>query len=113
MEINPTVGHGFKIMTLDEWARRWKRNDDFPDCLACRSSNTKEHHFTQVPAASALCLSSSVRMELHAGCIIWIMQTWLLAQTWCRAKEKWESELLCMDCHHYTWPPTVLFQCML
>ena len=24
-------------------------------------------------------------------------------QTWCRAKKKWESELLCMDCHSYTW----------
>ena len=48
VEINPTVGHGFKIMTVDEWAKRWKRNDDFPECLSCGSKNTKEHHFTQV-----------------------------------------------------------------
>ena len=24
-------------------------------------------------------------------------------QTWCRGKKKWESELLCMDCHSFTW----------
>ena len=48
VEINPSVGHGYKIMTVDEWAGRWKRNDDFPDCLNCGSKSTKEHHFTQV-----------------------------------------------------------------
>ena len=48
MEINPSVGHGLKIMTVDEWSCRWKRNEDFPDCLACGSLNTKEHHFIQV-----------------------------------------------------------------
>ena len=53
VEINPTVGHGYKIMTVDEWAKRWKRNDDFPDCQSCGSKNTKEHHFTQVPSCSA------------------------------------------------------------
>merc|ERR1712144_184546 len=36
-----------KIMTVDEWSCRWKRNEDFPDCLACGSLNTKEHHFIQ------------------------------------------------------------------
>jgi hypothetical protein len=24
-------------------------------------------------------------------------------QTWCRAKKKWESETLCLDCHGYSW----------
>jgi hypothetical protein len=24
-------------------------------------------------------------------------------QTWCRAKKKWESETLCLDCHRYSW----------
>ncbi len=24
-------------------------------------------------------------------------------QTWCRGKKTWESELLCMDCHNFTW----------
>ena len=24
-------------------------------------------------------------------------------QTWCRGKKKWESELLCLDCHMFTW----------
>ncbi|KAK9812882.1 hypothetical protein WJX72_005182 [[Myrmecia] bisecta] len=47
VEINPSIGHGYKIMSVDEWSARWKRNDDFPDCLACSSKNTKEHHFTQ------------------------------------------------------------------
>lgn len=37
-----------QVMTVDEWSARWKRNDDFPECLKCGSSNTKEHHFTQV-----------------------------------------------------------------
>ena len=48
VEINPSVGHGYRIMTVAEWAARWKRNDDFPECLNCNSHNTKEHHFTQV-----------------------------------------------------------------
>ena len=48
VEINPSVGHGYKIMTVDEWSARWKRNDDFPECLNCGGSNTKEHHFMQV-----------------------------------------------------------------
>jgi hypothetical protein len=48
VEINPSVGHGYKIMTVEEWAARWKKNDDFPDCLSCGSLNTKEHHFIQV-----------------------------------------------------------------
>ncbi len=51
VEINPSIGHGYKIMTVDEWAGRWKRNDDFPECLSCNSNNTKEHHFTQVRAS--------------------------------------------------------------
>ena len=25
------------------------------------------------------------------------------AQTWCRGKKKWESETLCLDCHHFSW----------
>ena len=36
-----------KIMTVDEWSQYWKRNEDYPDCLACGSLNTKEHHFIQ------------------------------------------------------------------
>lgn len=47
VEINPSVGHGMKVMTVTEWSARWKRNEDFPDCLACGSLNTKEHHFIQ------------------------------------------------------------------
>ena len=27
VEINPSVGSGLKIMTVDEWTSRWKRND--------------------------------------------------------------------------------------
>ena len=47
VEINPSVGSGLKIMTVDEWTSRWKRNDRFPECLACDSTATKEHHFMQ------------------------------------------------------------------
>ena len=47
VEINPSLGSGMKIMTVSEWTSRWKQNDRFPDCLACGSTNTKEHHFTQ------------------------------------------------------------------
>ena len=70
VEINPSFGHGYKIMTVDEWAKRWKRNDRFPDCLACGATNTKEHHFVQ---------------------------------TWCRGKKKWQSEIMCLGCHMFTW----------
>lgn len=48
VEINPSVGYGYKVMSVAEWSARWKRNDDFPECLGCGSKNTKEHHFTQV-----------------------------------------------------------------
>lgn len=61
---------GLKIMTVDEWSSRWKRNDRFPDCLACGSTATKEHHFMQ---------------------------------SWCRGKKQFESELLCTDCHMFSW----------
>ena len=58
MEINPSIGHGFKIMPVSEWSHRWKKNDDFPDCLGCKGTNTKEHHFTQVEILRHfLCLS--------------------------------------------------------
>lgn len=42
------VGHGYKVMTVDEWSARWKTNEAFPECLQCGSKNTKEHHFMQV-----------------------------------------------------------------
>jgi hypothetical protein len=41
VEINPSIGAGLKIMTVDEWSSRWGRNDKFPDCLACGSTSTK------------------------------------------------------------------------
>lgn len=34
-------------MTVGEYVSRWKRNDDFPECLSCGSTATKEHHFVQ------------------------------------------------------------------
>jgi len=69
-EINPSIGSGLKIMTVDEWSSRWKPNERFPDCLSCGSTNTKEHHFQQ---------------------------------SWCRGKKQFESELLCLDCHMFSW----------
>lgn len=47
VEINPSIGQGYKVMTVNEWAARWKRNEDFPQCLNCGGTNTKEHYFTQ------------------------------------------------------------------
>eukprot|EP00210_Caulerpa_lentillifera_P005308 g5071.t1 len=70
VEINPSIGEGFKVMTVEEWSDRWKVNEDFPICLHCGSTNTREHHFVQ---------------------------------TWCRGKKQWESEILCLDCHHFSW----------
>lgn len=52
VEINPSIGYGYKVMSVDEWSARWKRNDDFPECLNCGSTNTKEHHFTQASVDS-------------------------------------------------------------
>jgi hypothetical protein len=48
VEINPSIGQGYKVMDVEEWAARWKPNEDFPECLGCGSSRTKEHYFTQV-----------------------------------------------------------------
>lgn len=42
------VGHGYRVMTVEEWSARWKKNEAWPECLQCGSKNTKEHHFTQV-----------------------------------------------------------------
>ncbi|EFJ48586.1 hypothetical protein VOLCADRAFT_90712 [Volvox carteri f. nagariensis] len=66
VEINPSIGSGYKVMSVGEWSSRWKRNDDFPACLAeeCGSSDTREHYFTQtwcrgkrVWASESLCMS--------------------------------------------------------
>lgn len=96
MEINPSAGSGFKVMTVKEYTSRWKRcarrrrgagsaltatpscaprfallsNDDFPDCLSCGSLETKEHHFVQ---------------------------------SWCRGRKRWESETFCCQCHAWNW----------
>lgn len=66
VEINPSIGHGFKIMSVDEWASRWKRNDDFPVCLKCGSNDTKEHHFTQVCYCYALNLDGDWLRWVHS-----------------------------------------------
>ncbi|KXZ42058.1 hypothetical protein GPECTOR_214g440 [Gonium pectorale] len=66
VEINPSIGSGYKVMSVQEWSARWKRNDDFPTCLAeeCGSIDTREHYFTQtwcrgkrVWASEALCMA--------------------------------------------------------
>ncbi|PNH11362.1 hypothetical protein TSOC_001752 [Tetrabaena socialis] len=66
VEINPSLGNGFKVMSVAEWSARWKSNPDFPGCLAegCGSGDTREHYFTQtwcrgkrVWASEALCLA--------------------------------------------------------
>jgi hypothetical protein len=55
VEINPSKGSGFRVMSVDEWAARFKRSEAFPACLACSSSNTKEHAFTQVGGCAWVC----------------------------------------------------------
>eukprot|EP01024_Parvocaulis_polyphysoides_P016280 TRINITY_DN17226_c0_g1_i1.p1 TRINITY_DN17226_c0_g1~~TRINITY_DN17226_c0_g1_i1.p1 ORF type:complete len:147 (-),score=20.80 TRINITY_DN17226_c0_g1_i1:113-520(-) len=70
VEINPSTGSGYRVMSAEEWAARWKQNQDFPECLECNGNNTKEHFFTQ---------------------------------SWCRGKKLWESELLCLDCHKFSY----------
>ncbi|CAG9461483.1 unnamed protein product [Pedinophyceae sp. YPF-701] len=47
VEINPSVGDGYKIMSVEEWSKLWKRNDDLAECANCGSTRTKEHHFMQ------------------------------------------------------------------
>lgn len=47
VQINPSIGSGYKVMSVREWAARFAHNDDFPECSACGSTDTKEHHFVQ------------------------------------------------------------------
>jgi hypothetical protein len=53
VEINPSTGNGYRVMSVDEWAARFKRSEEFPDCLACGGTHTKEHAFTQVGPQAA------------------------------------------------------------
>lgn len=55
VEINPSTGSGYRVMSVDEWAARFRRSEEFPLCLACDCSNTKEHAFTQVTTGVLLC----------------------------------------------------------
>ena len=48
VEINPSVGSGYKVMDWTEYFGRFKASPEFPECLACGGANTKEHYFTQV-----------------------------------------------------------------
>jgi len=48
VEINPSTGNGYRVMSVEEWSARFRRSEEFPECLACGGSNTKEHAFTQV-----------------------------------------------------------------
>jgi hypothetical protein len=42
VEINPSVGDGFKVMSWAEYFGRFKTSPEFPECLACGGGNTKE-----------------------------------------------------------------------
>lgn len=70
VEINPSIGHGLKVMAVEEYTALWKRNDDFPDCLACGSLNTKEHHFVQTWCRGLK------RWESEALCLDCYMFSW-------------------------------------
>lgn len=67
VEINPSVGHGYKVMTVKEWAARWKPNEAYPVCLNCGSHSTKEHHFTQV--GSGGCGGEGKPIQPGCGCV--------------------------------------------
>ena len=151
MEINPTLGHGFKVskgrgrerqrekphacaalpvrsacplnprlssqplrlpyqvMSVSEWAARWKCNDDFPECLNCGGGNTKEHHFMQArEGAKPTQAPSQPFLSSHVFCVPSpILSSLVLSpfsiQTWCRGKKTWEAESLCMDCLAFSW----------
>jgi hypothetical protein len=51
VEINPSVGSGFKVMDWAEYFGRFKTSPEFPECLACGGANTKEHAFSQARGA--------------------------------------------------------------
>lgn len=61
VEINPSVGSGYRVMSVAEWAARFKCSQEFPECLACGGSNTKEHAFTQVGVCCVLLQSLAKR----------------------------------------------------
>ena len=43
-------------MSVDEWSSRWKRNDDYPECLHCGSTSaTRECHFVQTWCRAKKC----------------------------------------------------------
>lgn len=96
VEINPSLGSGYKIMAVQEWSSRWKRNDDLPQCLRCGSKNTKEHHFTQTWYACCAMLANLTGKNLSERAVLGQLCR-------CRQKKKWESELLCLDCHAFSW----------
>lgn len=63
VEIPPSSGSGYRVMSVEEWAARWRRSDEFGSCLACGGDNTREHAFSQtwcrgqrVWEAESLCL---------------------------------------------------------
>lgn len=39
---------------------RWKRNEDFPECLGCKGSNTREHYFTQASSRPCGSVTSAI-----------------------------------------------------
>lgn len=51
VEINPSLGSGFKVMDWPEYFGRFKTSPEFPECLACGGRRTKEHFFVQARAA--------------------------------------------------------------
>jgi len=54
--LHPSQTKTKKVMTVDEWSSRWKRNDDFPDCLHCGShDSTRECHFVQTWCRAKKC----------------------------------------------------------
>ena len=57
--------------------RAAQRNDDFPDCLACGSTRTREHHFRQEWCRGAKSWTAeSLCLDCH--CFSWRSYTCVL-----------------------------------
>ena len=58
-------------MTVDEWSSRWKRNDDYPECLHCGSTSaTRECHFVQTWCRAKKC------WEAESLCVSCLRFSW-------------------------------------
>lgn len=102
VEINPSIGAGFKVMTVAEYTSRWKRCG--PGGAAqqqrrdrsCQVTSNLTQRLSRPPRSNddfPDCLScGSLETKEHH-----------FVQSWCRGKKQWESETFCCQCHAWSW----------